>query len=75
MDLLCTCRSDGKDKKIECGSIAVDAVNIVAISYKAMVIPYTCREIEMLGFSGKLFVVRKHTEADGKEVKVLEVYV
>jgi hypothetical protein len=75
MDLLCTCRSDGEDKKVVCGSIAVDAVNIVAVSYKVMVIPYTCSEIEMLGFSGKLFVVKKRTEPNGKEVKVLEVYV
>jgi hypothetical protein len=71
MDLLCSCNNE----KVVCGSIVVDAVNIVAVSYKTMVISYTCREIEMLGFSGKLFVVKKHTEPNGKEVKVLEVYV
>jgi hypothetical protein len=70
MDLLCTC----KDKMIECGSIVVDAVKIVVAGYKAMAITYTCREVEMVGFSGKLFIVKKRVE-NGKEVKVLEVYV
>jgi hypothetical protein len=69
MDLLCTCNNE----KVVCGSIAVDAVNIVAVG-KAIAVSYTCREIEMLGISGKLFVVKKRVE-NGKEVKVLEVYI
>jgi hypothetical protein len=69
MDLLCTC----KDKMIECGSIVVDAVKIVVAGYKAMAITYTCREVEMVGFQESCLLLKR--VENGKEVKVLEVYV
>jgi hypothetical protein len=71
MDMVCYC-SKGKFK---CGVHEVDAVSVIAIHYKHFITYYTCEEVEEIGFSGKIYIVRVKKEPDGKVIKILEVYV